>query len=79
MLHRPIESIVILIGIAITVITYLSVRAIALPIRRMAGAVSDLADGHTDIDVPGRSRKDEVGTIGQAVEFSGKTLLKKIN
>jgi len=77
MLHRPIESIVILIGIAITVITYLSVRAIALPIRRMAGAVSDLADGHTNIDVPGRNRKDEVGAIGNAVEIFRQNIIEK--
>ncbi|QGZ36415.1 methyl-accepting chemotaxis protein [Stappia indica] len=38
------------------------------PIRALMGSVRQLADGHFDIEVAGRDRKDEVGEIAQAVE-----------
>ena len=38
------------------------------PIRALMGSVQQLADGHFDIQVAGRDRKDEIGEIAQAVE-----------
>ncbi len=42
---------------------------IARPLVRMTGIMRRLSDGDTDIVVPARDRKDEIGAIAQAVEI----------
>ena len=42
-------------------------RAIATPIGRMTGRMSDLADGKLDIEIDGAERKDEIGEMARAV------------
>jgi methyl-accepting chemotaxis protein len=41
----------------------LLVRAIAQPVQAMTAAMTRLADGELDIDIPGGSRKDELGRM----------------
>ncbi len=67
----------VVLGTVLTLITFVSVRAIANPISDLAGTVSDLAQGQTDIDVPGVGRKDEVGAIGHAVEIFRQNIIEK--
>ncbi|MES5097241.1 methyl-accepting chemotaxis protein [Agrobacterium sp. BA1120] len=41
---------------------------IARPLGRMTGVMRRLSDGDTDITIPARGRKDEVGAMAEAVE-----------
>ncbi|NKE45937.1 HAMP domain-containing protein [Roseomonas frigidaquae] len=43
-------------------------RAIAGPIDRMTRAMSDLADGRLDTEIPGRDRGGEIGAMARAVQ-----------
>jgi methyl-accepting chemotaxis protein len=40
---------------------------IARPIARLNGAMTDIANGHTDITIPGASRDDEIGDMAKTV------------
>lgn len=48
---------------------WLTSRSIATPIRHMTVAMSTLAAGELDVDVPARKRKDEIGDMAHAVEI----------
>ena len=43
-------------------------RSITNPIRELSNTTTDLADGRLDIDVPGRTCRDEIGDMARAVE-----------
>jgi methyl-accepting chemotaxis protein len=43
-------------------------RSIAKPINGLTSAMRDLAGGQTDLVIPGSERRDELGTMAQAVE-----------
>jgi methyl-accepting chemotaxis protein len=45
-----------------------SIFAIAKPMRKLSGAMQELAEGHFDVQLPGIGRKDEIGAVAQAVE-----------
>ena len=59
-------------GIAIALVVVLSglamARTIGAPLRRLAGAINGIAAGDSDGSVPDLGRRDEIGTIAQAVE-----------
>jgi methyl-accepting chemotaxis protein len=61
----------VLIGLAmlvlVTVVGLLVGRGITRPLTAMTGAMKALADGQTEIEVPGLGRKDEVGAMAEAV------------
>ncbi|WP_237216390.1 HAMP domain-containing protein, partial [Falsiroseomonas oryziterrae] len=60
------------IGLAIAAIVVLSgvamARSIGAPLRRLAGAMRAIAGGNTQVTVADRGRRDEIGTIAEALE-----------
>ncbi|MFC7609819.1 PAS domain-containing protein [Teichococcus aestuarii] len=46
----------------------INARAIGTPLRRLAAAMAALAAGQTTAGVPGLGRRDEIGTIAQAMQ-----------
>lgn len=46
---------------------YAALRLITTPLGRMTTAMSRLADGETDIEVPAMERRDEIGAMARAV------------
>ncbi|MDB5374428.1 MAG: chemotaxis protein [Belnapia sp.] len=60
------------IGAAVALLLVLSgwmnARAIGLPLRRLVGTIRAIAGGDADVTVPDRGRRDEIGTIAEAVE-----------
>ncbi|MFN8891478.1 MAG: cache domain-containing protein, partial [Alphaproteobacteria bacterium] len=55
------------LGITIPVALF-AARRIANPLTEMAGAMGRLAKGDTALEIPGRGRSDEVGTMAEALE-----------
>ncbi|MFM2043082.1 MAG: hypothetical protein RLY86_1658 [Pseudomonadota bacterium] len=53
-------------------------RGITVPIRRIEAAILALADGRTDVVVPGLTRGDEVGRIARAADAM-RTNLRRLN
>jgi methyl-accepting chemotaxis protein len=53
---------VLMLGTAV-----LSIFLIARPMQRLSRAMQQLADGNFEIELPGISRKDEIGAVAQAV------------
>ncbi|THD47025.1 MAG: methyl-accepting chemotaxis protein [Bradyrhizobium sp.] len=49
-------------------VSMLVARGITGSLRRMTGAMKDLAGGKLDVEVPGIGRRDEVGEMAEAVE-----------
>jgi methyl-accepting chemotaxis protein len=47
---------------------WLMARSIGAPLRRLAGAIGEIAAGRAGISVPDRGRGDEIGRIAEAVE-----------
>jgi methyl-accepting chemotaxis protein len=43
-------------------------RGIAGPVRRMTAAMTDLAGGKLDVDIPARDNRDEIGAMAKAVQ-----------
>jgi len=43
-------------------------RSITNPVRELSNTMTSLADGRLDIDVPGRTCRDEIGDMARAVE-----------
>jgi methyl-accepting chemotaxis protein len=66
------ERIVLAVAGAIVLLLLLSAwvmtRAIGTPLRRLAGAIAQIAEGRADATVPDRGRRDEIGRIADAVE-----------
>jgi methyl-accepting chemotaxis protein len=69
--HR-VREITLWTGIAIALLVVLSglamARTIGAPLRRLADAINGIAAGDADGSVPDLGRRDEIGTIAQAVE-----------
>ncbi|MBR0679395.1 HAMP domain-containing protein [Roseomonas eburnea] len=57
-------------GIALVLLlsAWVMTRAIGTPLRRLAGAIGGIAEGRSDIEVPDRGRRDEIGRIAEALE-----------
>ena len=53
-------------------------RALVRPLTGINGAMSKLASGKTDLEVPGNGRKDEVGEMASAVEVFRQAAISKI-
>jgi methyl-accepting chemotaxis protein len=58
-------GLVLLVTLAVSMFV---ARGITGPLRRMTGAMNDLAGGKLDVDVPGIGRQDEIGEMAKAVE-----------
>jgi adenylate cyclase len=55
-----------LIGAAVVMLYYVVPRII-WPLERITRAMTDLAAGDTEVDIPGRERSDELGRMAQAL------------
>ncbi|MGJ3263053.1 MAG: methyl-accepting chemotaxis protein [Salinarimonas sp.] len=62
------------LGIAIAVLIG---RSIAQPVSAMTAAMNRLAEGDTAIDVPGRTRRDEIGAMAAAVEVFRRNAIER--
>lgn len=49
---------------------------IARPLQGLAGVTEKLADGETDVSVPGRERSDEVGVLAKSIEVFRNNLIE---
>ncbi len=61
-------SIGVIFAILMAVVGFLFARTITRPIYGMVAAMSDLADGNDEKEVPYRDNKDEIGDMASAVE-----------
>jgi methyl-accepting chemotaxis protein len=52
--------------------------AIANPVIAMTGAMDKLAEGNTEVDIPARDRKDEVGKMAAAVQVFKDNAIEKV-
>ena len=67
----------LLLGIAAALVSFRVVsRRITTPLRQMTETTALLADGSTDLVVPGLDRGDEIGTLAQAVEVFRQKLIE---
>jgi len=53
--------------LAVLLAVFLTVRGIAIPLRRMIAAMRALAGGHEDVAIPGLGRHDEIGRMADAL------------
>ncbi|MEX0759320.1 MAG: methyl-accepting chemotaxis protein [Tistlia sp.] len=56
------------VGLLLALLTVMAGRLIGRPLNRITGAMSGLADGRLDIEVPERRRGDDVGEMARAVQ-----------
>jgi methyl-accepting chemotaxis protein len=54
--------------LAIAFALFISISGITRPIARMTRAMGELASGNKTVEVPGQGRKDEIGTMADAVQ-----------
>jgi len=54
--------------VAATVLAGLLMHTIATPIKRMAASVGRLVEGDLSVEVPGMTRKDELGSLARALD-----------
>ncbi|RYI36276.1 MAG: methyl-accepting chemotaxis protein [Acetobacteraceae bacterium] len=69
---EALEESVLWIGGAVALLLVLSgwinARAIGTPLRRLVGTIRAIASGDADVTVPDQGRKDEIGSIAEALE-----------
>ena len=58
------------------VVAYFVARAISVPIVGMTKAMTQLADGDLDVDVPAQEQRDEIGNMAAAVEVFKQNAIK---
>lgn len=77
-LLKMIEWILLAAGLVVaSLVTFVTARAIVTPIKSITGVMTTLAEGDTTIDIPGLSRKDEIGGMASAVQvFKGNAIEK---
>jgi diguanylate cyclase (GGDEF)-like protein len=81
--HSSLEARKMLLGLGLgaTVLTLLGSlavgRSIARPVLRLTAMMNQLADGNTDLPIPGTERRDEVGAMARAVEVFRATLIAR--
>ena len=51
-------------------------RSMAKPIQALGNAMRDISSGRHDVEVPGRGRSDEIGSMAQAVEVFKEGLIE---
>ncbi len=56
-------------GLILSLITYFGVKAVTGPLFRMVGLMKRLANGETEIDIPDRARRDEIGSMANALDI----------
>ena len=65
-----IEFILLFLSVAIgAALTFLMVRSIVTPAVSMTNAMSELAGGNLEVEIPAQDRKDEIGDMAKAVEI----------
>lgn len=57
----------ILLGIILLVIILYVSNAVASPLQSMTKVMKDMSEGDLDVDIPGAGRKDEIGSMADAV------------
>lgn len=71
---------VIALGVSLAVLIllglYVASRGITGPIARLSDRMAELASGETNREIPGLNRRDEIGTMAQAVQVFKDNALK---
>jgi methyl-accepting chemotaxis protein len=82
-LQAELNALYLEFGVGVAIITALVLalgvliaRNIAVPLPRVAGTVSELADGRLDVEVSDRERGDEIGVMARAVAHFKEKLLE---
>ena len=70
-------GITVVVGILLIIITIITANQITGPIKRMTYAMGEIANGNTEIPIPGQSRKNEIGLIAKTVEIFRLGVLEK--
>lgn len=60
----------------VTATLYMIGRALAVTLLSMTTAMKSLAEGNLDQEIPGRTRKDEIGAMAQAVQVFKDSMLR---
>lgn len=64
-----------IVGVLVALLVAIS---IARPLHRLAAAVQEVAQGNTDVDIPSRHEKSEIGLLARALEvFKGNLIAVK--
>lgn len=58
----------IVAALVLGILLFLTARSIVKPLAEMRGAMGQLADGETEIDIPALGRTDEVGAMASALD-----------
>lgn len=58
----------VLVGLLVVGVTVLLVRRVVKPVVKITGAITRLAEGDREIEVPARGRRDEIGEMAEALE-----------
>lgn len=64
-------------GLVIILSVWGLIAKIANPIKRMSGAMLELAEGNTDVDVNGAELKNEIGGMARSVEVFRDNIIKR--
>lgn len=64
------------IVLVMMILGLLAGRGVSRPITALVTTMRTLADGNTDIEVPGHGRRDEIGTMAESVEYFRQKLIE---
>jgi len=79
--RRAIVATVAIVAVGATLASLLAWAVVKIgilgPLHAIRQAMLELADGHLEIEVPGRMRRDELGSMAQAVEVFKENAIEK--
>ncbi len=76
-LSRQLIAGAVIVGLLLSLITYLSARSVTGPISGIAGIMKKLAAGDQDATVPGLERRDELGSMAKALQVLKEAVVER--
>ncbi len=70
---------VIVLSIILSAIALLTGRNVSGPLQRMAGAMNRLANGETEVEIPGRNSQTEIDDMAKSVQVFRDNLIEKVD
>ena len=71
---------VLLFATALAVfLTWVLMRSVLTPLNRMVGAMTELTEGNTSVDIPALGRQDEMGEMAKALETFRQKMIENQN
>jgi len=76
-MFKIVFTVLVLSIVMALIVSYFTSRSIVVPIAALSNAMGSMSEGRLDIDISGRSRRDEIGEMARATQVFKESMLDK--